>query len=158
MGKSFLEKTLGKAKKSLAVLVAGAMLGIGGIAYAKDINKEGWPLPDKTKYNLIEEPIIEEIEYEHEGKTIYFKAKIEHYANTPQKESIPRYKEYKTLSFEGQTFMYIILESKGTLGAYDLTILTDRDGDGLMETKYTDAEEFGKDDYLPRWVLEKLVK
>ncbi len=44
-----LSEKIKVVKTGLAVLVAGAMIGIGGIAYAKEINNEGWPLPDESQ-------------------------------------------------------------------------------------------------------------
>lgn len=149
-----LSEKLKSVKTGLAVLVAGAM--ISGVAYAKEIKDEGWSLPDKTKYYQFGEPTIKEVQYEHEGKTLILEIQEEGYAGIPESQDAET-KIYKKFSFENQAFMYVILQQKGHSDAYDLTVLVDRDGNGSMETKYTDSTELEKDG-IPEWVLDKAEK
>lgn len=150
-----LEKIIKKSKIGLAVLAVGAM--INGIAYAKEINDKGWPLPDETKDYQLRQIFTTEIPYEYKGKPVLLKIQEERYASIPESNDASGVKIYKKWSFENQAFMYIILEQKEHSDAYDLTVLVDRDGNGSMETKYTDAEELEQDG-IPEWVLEKAVK
>lgn len=148
-----LSEKLKNVKTGLAVLVAGAM--ISGIAYAKEINNEGWTVPDDKEYSLLVEPEMEDFSCKYQGKTITVKVKTESYVN------VAKNKVYEKYSFEGKTFMYLTLESEGNSYAFKVTALADRDGNGSMETKYVNDEivdELEKEGLIPEWVIKKTVE
>jgi len=153
--KSFLEKMLGKAKYGMvAVLAAGIIAGAGSLAYAKEINNEGWPLPDETQYFRLSDPVVKEIPCEYKDQKLNVDVKIESYVS-----SMNSLKMYVKYSFEDKAYMYVIMEPEN--GAPKMTVLADTDGNGSLETKYDpekDGEEFKKDGLIPEWILEKVIK
>lgn len=144
------EKIEKKAKTGLAVLVAGALLGIGGIAYAKEINNEGWTLPDESQYLKMGEE-TEKFSCKYKDEDIVVELKVESYANFNGQG-------YKKYTFEDKTFMYAKIEP-GEGHSFKVEVLMDRDGNGSLETKYdlnkeADEEEFDNEG-VPEWVLER---
>lgn len=143
-----LEKIVKKTKTGLAVLAAGTM--ISGVAYAKEINNEGWSVPDDSKYSKLRED-IREFSCNYKGKCVVIKVGIESYASLNEQG----YSRYYKYSFEGKTFMYDTLEAGGGL-RLKMEILIDQDGNGSLETKYVGRETDEKlDAMIPEWVLDK---
>ncbi len=147
------EKIQDKTKKGLAIIVAGAIIGIGGISYAKEINDNGWPLPDESQYLKMGED-TEKFSCKYKDKDIVVEAKVESYASFNGQG-------YKKYSFENKTFMYAKI-GPGEGHSFKVEVLMDRDGNGSLETKYdlnkeTDEEEFDNEG-IPEWVLEKSVQ
>ncbi len=154
-----LSEKIKVVKTGLAVLAAGAM--ISGVAYAKEINDKGWPVPDETKDYQLGQTFTTEIPCEYKGKPVLLKIQEERYASIPESNDASGVKIYKKWSFENQVFMYIILEQKEHSDAYELTVLVDRDGNGSMETKYKNEEitdELEKEGLIPKWVIEKTIE
>lgn len=146
-----LEKISKKTKTGLAVLAAGTM--ICGVAYAKEINNEGWPLPDKAEHIQLAEPYIENVSCKYQDKTLTVKVKVESYMMSENKA-------YQKYSFEDQVFMYAIIKCESG-HVFHITVLADRDGNGSIESKYVDKEieeELEKEGLIPEWVVEKAAK
>ena len=146
-----LSEKLKSVKTGLAVLVAGAM--ISGIAYAKEINNEGWPLPDKAEHTQLAEPYIENFSCKYQDKTLTVKVKIESYMMSENKA-------YQKYSFEDQVFMYAIIKCESG-HVFHITVLADRDGNGSIETKYTNkeiTEELEKEGIIPGWIIKKTIE
>lgn len=146
-----LEKIGKKTKTGLAVLVTGALLS--GVAYAKEINNEGWPLPDESQYLKMREE-TEKFSCKYGDKDIILEFKVGSYANFNGQG-------YKKYTFEDKTFMYATIE-QGEGHSFKVEVLMDRDGNGSLETKYdlnkeTDEKEFDNEG-IPEWIIEKTVK
>ncbi|MBM3199993.1 hypothetical protein FJZ53_03560 [Candidatus Woesearchaeota archaeon] len=147
------KKIENKTRKGLAVLVAGAMLGLGGAAYAKVIKQEGWPLPDSSKYSKIDE-YPREFYCEYGNGEVTVETNVEEYSDG-------KGNEYATYSFEGKVFLCTVF-TRGEGRSYNLDLLVDRDGNGSLETKYEltgdkDFEEYNAERF-PEWVLKKAAE
>lgn len=138
---------------AIASVIAITGLGVFDLAYAKEISNEGWPLPDETQYLRLTDPSIRGIACEYKGQKVNVNVKIEPYVNVNS-----LLKSYVKYSFEDRAYMYVIMEPAND--AIKTTILADVDGNGSLETKYDvekDEEEFKKDGFIPRWILEKVM-
>lgn len=143
-----------KTRTGLAVLLAGAFLGAGSMAYAKEINNEGWPVPDETKYLKAGEE-VEEFSCKYKNKDVTVEIKVESYANLNGQV-------FEKYVFEDKVFMYAILEP-GEGHSFHGKVIMDRDGNGSLETLYDfvraeDEEEFENDGSIPEWILEKVAR
>jgi len=148
-----LSEKIKVVKTGLAVLVAGAMIGIGGMAYAKEINDKGWPLPDESQYLKMGEE-TQKLSCKYKDKDVIVEFEVESYANLNGQG-------YKKYSFGDKTLMYAKIEP-GEGHSFKVEVLMDRDGNGSMETKYdlnkeADEEEFDNEG-MPEWVLDKAEK
>ncbi len=147
---SLFEKIQNKTKKGLAVLVAGAMLSLVGAAYAKEINQEGWPLPEGQKYSKVDE-YPREFYCEYGSREVTVEVNVEEYADD-------KGNGYTKYFFEGKVFFCTVLTYlRGR--DYKVDFLLDRDGNGSLETKYEITKEEERQEYnrelFPEWVLEK---
>lgn len=139
-----------KTKAGLAVLVGGAILGLGGMANAKEINEEGWPLPDQTEEYKWYGHYHSTLSGEYQGKQIEAKIVVEMYITEDGKKFCEKLK-----LLDGTPFLYSVEETQ-SIGY----VLFDRDGNGTFETKYLipgDEDEIQKDG-LPEWVFKKLLE
>jgi hypothetical protein len=146
-----LSEKLKSVKTGLAVLVAGAM--ITGVAYAKEINNEGWPVPDDSQYSKLNEE-TKEFSCKYGDKEIILELKVESYANMDGNG-------YNKYIFEDKAFMYAKI-GPGEGHSFKVEVLMDRDGNGSLETKYdltkpADEKEFDKEG-IPEWVIEKTIQ